>query len=176
MLTALEIAASEQRGEKRHQVRGRPFARGISGNPKGRAAIRERAAELYATMAPDFGELSATDTVLLNQACLLLARSERVHRVRDIDVGVRMSGEARRLLLSLQRKRGRERDAERPSLSEYLAATYPERDAGDPRETREPSGRGGTAPSPRSAPYGQTSHRQRASCAATSTSDHGGRK
>jgi hypothetical protein len=80
------------------------FAKGTSGNPKGRAAIRERAAELYAIMAPDFGELSATDQVLLNQACLLLARSERVHRVRDIDVGVRMSGEARRLLQALRRR------------------------------------------------------------------------
>jgi hypothetical protein len=36
-----------------------------------------------------------------------------------------MSGEARRLLLSLQRKRGRERESEQSSVSEYLAATYP---------------------------------------------------
>ena len=118
----MEVAASEQR-DKPRRGQGRPFVAGMSGNPKGRRAIRERASELFAIMSPDFDELSATDTVLLNQACLLLARSERVHRVRDIDVGVRMSGEARRLLLTLQRKRDRRRDAERPSLSEYLAAT-----------------------------------------------------
>ena len=54
----MEVAALEQ------QRAG--FAKGTSGNPKGRAAIRERARELYAIMAPDFGELSATDQVLLN--------------------------------------------------------------------------------------------------------------
>ena len=77
-------------------------------------------------MVGDFGALSAVDDVLLRQACLLLARSERVHRVRDIDVGVRMSGEARRLLLTLQSKRDRRRVVERPSLSEYLAQHYAE--------------------------------------------------
>ena len=45
----------------------------------------------------------------------------------------------------------------------------------EPWEAREPPGRGGAARS-RNATYGQTSHRQRASCATTSTSDHGGRK
>jgi hypothetical protein len=145
----MEVAASEQRNEKQHRVRGRPFASGVSGNPKGRAAIRERAAKLYAIMAPDFGELSATDTVLLNQACLLLARSERVHRMRDIDVGVRMSGEARRLLLSLQRKRGRERESEQPTLSTYLDAAYLGAEAA---EQREPESGGGTAPSSQNKP------------------------
>jgi hypothetical protein len=54
-------------------------------------------------MSADFGEMSAVDTVLLRQACLLLARGERVHSVKDADVGLRMSGEARRLLLTLRR-------------------------------------------------------------------------
>jgi hypothetical protein len=115
----MEVAANEQR---RHS-RGRPFEPGVSGNPKGKAALRERADELFQTMAPDFGMLSATDEVLLRQACLLLARSERVHRVRDIDVGVRMSGEARRLLAGLQRKRDRsKRDSGVSALQEYLAS------------------------------------------------------
>jgi hypothetical protein len=99
----MDIAATEQ-PNKRRRGDGRPFPRGFSGNPKGRAAIRARAAELFGIMAGDFAPLSAVDTVLLNQACLLLARSERVHRVRDIDVGLRMSGEARRLLQALRKR------------------------------------------------------------------------
>ena len=98
----MEVAATEQPNKPRRRD-GRPFPKGFSGNPKGKAALRERAAELFGIMAPDFAPLSAVDTVLLNQACLLLARSERVHRVRDIDVGVRMSGEARRLLQVLRK-------------------------------------------------------------------------
>ena len=114
----MEVTARQQR------VRGRPFPKnGLGGNPKGRATTRERAAELYAAMIPDFGQLSATDQVLLNQACLLLARSQCVHRRQDIDAAVRMSSEARRLLLTLQRKRGRKGDAG-PSLTEYLAQHY----------------------------------------------------
>jgi hypothetical protein len=114
----MEVARADQSTRKPHR-----FAPGVSGNPKGKAAVRERADELFQTMAPDFGTLSATDEVLLRQACLLLARSERVHRVRDIDVGVRMSGEARRLLAGLQRKRDRsKRDSGASALQEYLAS------------------------------------------------------
>jgi hypothetical protein len=115
----MEVAEAEQAPGRRGRVL---FPKGVSGNAKGRRAIRERAAALYAIMAPDFGELSATDNILLLQASLLLARSERVHRVRDIDVGLRMSGEARRLLQSLRRHRvpaPRE-----PMASEVLRARY----------------------------------------------------
>ena len=61
----------------------------------------------------------------------------------------------------------RPREPEPMSIEEHLAAYG----AVEPREAREPSGSGGS----RNATYGQTSHRQRASCATTSTSDHGGR-
>ena len=54
----------------------------------------------------------------------------------------------------------RPREPEPMSIEERLAAYG----AVEPREARE-----------RNATYGQTSHRQRASCATTSTSDHGGR-
>jgi hypothetical protein len=118
----MEVAATEQQRSKRQ--RGAGFPKGVSGNPLGKALVRARADELFGIMSADFGELSAVDEVLLKQACLLLARSERVHRVRDIDVGVRMSGEARRLLQSLQRKRDKRRGSEQPSLSEYLRETY----------------------------------------------------
>jgi hypothetical protein len=101
---------------------GRPFRKGVAANPRGHAAINDRAARLFNTIAPDFSELNATDTVLLRRACLLLARSERIHRVRDIDVALRMSGEARRLLQTLRRHH-----ASAPprtlSLDEHLAAT-----------------------------------------------------
>jgi hypothetical protein len=128
----MEVATPEQQAVKPR--RGPGFRKGVSGNPKGRRALTERAAELYATMAPDFGELSATDRVLLNQAALLLARSERVHRVRDIDVGVRMSGEARRLLQVLRRHHA-SAPRDEPTLSEVLRARY---GAGRPVDEPEP--------------------------------------
>lgn len=99
----MDAAANEQQILHKALRRGRSFPKGFSGNPKGKAALKDRAAELFAVMSPDFGPLGAVDTVLLRQACLLLARSERIARVRDIDVGVRMSGEARRLLQVLRR-------------------------------------------------------------------------
>jgi hypothetical protein len=81
-------SATEQQGNERGRI-GRPFPKGVSGNPHGKRAIRQRVEELYATMAVDFGPMSATDVVLLWQACLLLARSERVHRRMDIDNAIR---------------------------------------------------------------------------------------
>jgi hypothetical protein len=122
----MEVAASDQSDKPRRRGKGRPFPSGVSGNPFGRwRGLNERAAKLYATMVPDFAPLTAVEEVLLRQACYLFARSQCVHRLRDVDVGVRMSGEARRLLQTLRRKHGRKGDAE-PSLTEYLAATYPE--------------------------------------------------
>jgi hypothetical protein len=133
----MEVAEAEQAPGRRGRVL---FPKGVSGNAKGRRAIRERAAELYGIMAPDFAELSATDDVLLTQACLLLARSERVHRVRDIDVGLRMSGEARRLLQALRRHRA-SAPAKAISLDEHLAAA----EAAAAAESRTTDHRNGTA-------------------------------
>lgn len=96
------------------------FQKGISGNPGGRWPLRIRAAELFDTMVTDFGPLSATDSVLLKQACLLLARSERIHNIKDADIALRMSGEARRLLWGLRRHAPPK--ASGPSLYERLAA------------------------------------------------------
>jgi hypothetical protein len=97
-------SATEQRPLHARRDIGRPFQKGVSGNPHGRRVIRERIEELFATMAGDFGPMTATDEVLLRQACFLLARSERVYRRADIDNAIRMSGEARRLLESLRRR------------------------------------------------------------------------
>jgi hypothetical protein len=93
----MEAAAIAQPSTQRR--RGRPFAPGVSGNPKGDVAktIRGRAAELRAVIASDFdGEaLTAIDGALLDRACILLARSERLHRTTDVDAGIRMTSEAR---------------------------------------------------------------------------------
>jgi hypothetical protein len=117
----MEVAATEQQRSKRQ--RGAGFPKGVSGNPKGRAAIRERADDLFGIMSADFAPLSAVDEVLLRQACLLLARSQRVHRLRDVDAGIRLSSEARRILAGL-RKSATRRESETPSLAAYLAETY----------------------------------------------------
>ena len=63
--------------------------------------------------------LSAVDRALLTQACLLLARSERVMQIKDADAAIRMSGEARRLLESLRKHAA---PPKVPSLEEHLAA------------------------------------------------------
>jgi hypothetical protein len=79
---------------------GRPYPSGVSGNPAGRPVIHARARELFSTMLGDFGSLGPTDRILLERASFLLARSERL---RDADVSMRMSGEARRLLQALRK-------------------------------------------------------------------------
>jgi hypothetical protein len=101
---------TEQSGNTRRcrdgRVRGigRPFLKGGTGNPYGKSLIRARVEELYAKMAGDFEPMTATDEVLLRQACFLLARAERVHRHADNDNAIRMSGEARRVLEGLRRR------------------------------------------------------------------------
>jgi hypothetical protein len=84
----------------RKPASGRPYPSGVSGNPAGRPVIHARARELFSTMLHDFGSLGPTDRILLERASFLLARSERL---RDADVSMRMSGEARRLLQALRK-------------------------------------------------------------------------
>lgn len=120
MDAAVPIAAPAQPSKRRHGD-GRPFPKGTSGNPRGKASIRERAAELFAEMAPDLGQMSAIDTVMLRRASLLLARSERIRSAKDADVSLRMSGEARRLLQTLRRHHASA--PSRPlSMDDHLAA------------------------------------------------------
>jgi hypothetical protein len=99
----VEIAGSPA-GPDQDQPRSRGrFMKGASGNPSGRQAVRSRAAELFAAMAADFGELNGIDAAMLNQACLLLARAERIKAIKHADASVRMSSEARRLVETLRR-------------------------------------------------------------------------
>jgi hypothetical protein len=100
----------------------RSFPKGTSGNPRGKAALRERAAALRAAIEPELEPLTVLDGLLLDRACLLLARSERVHRLRDIDPAIRMTSEARRILQSLRRRHAAPRDE--PVLADVLRARY----------------------------------------------------
>ncbi len=120
-MEAVVVEQPARQSAKRNRGEGRPFPKGKSGNPKGANSVSDRAAALYATMSPDFGKLTATDDVLLRRACLLLARSERIRRLRDVDVGLRMSGEARRLLQTLKRHAAPPDDG-RPTLGRILRA------------------------------------------------------
>lgn len=119
----MEAIVMAQPVKQQRRGAGRPFPKGVSGNPKGDPAktIRERAAELRATILSDFQALAAIDSVLLDRACLLLAKSERLHRTKDVDAGIRMTSEARRILQSLRRHR-RSRDVAPLSLREQLQA------------------------------------------------------
>jgi hypothetical protein len=102
METAGAMAGGQQ--TKQRSRAGR-FAPGVSGNPRGAALDRvaDRAAELFQIMASEFGALSPCDQVMLRQACLLLARSERLTGARNADASVRMASEARRTLASLRK-------------------------------------------------------------------------
>jgi hypothetical protein len=93
-------------------------------------------------------------------------------RYVDEEIASADSGVAKRDV-AFMRQLAREVRGDQPAMSieEHLAAYG----AVESWEAREPPGRGGAARS-RNATYGQTSHRQRASCATTSTSDYGGRK
>ena len=94
------------------------------------------------------------------------------HRVAMVQLKQEMPGtvDETKRSVAFMRQLAREVRGDQPAMSieEHLAAYG----AVEPREAREPSGRGGS----RNATYGQTSHRQTASCTTTSTSDHGGRK
>jgi hypothetical protein len=79
------------------------YGKGQSGNRRGRVNIRARSIEIYATLRNDFGELNATDTLILKQAAMMVARSESISSVRHADAAIRLSSESRRLLLMLKR-------------------------------------------------------------------------
>ena len=122
METAGPLAVVEQ---NKPQSLGR-WPKGVSGNPSGAALNRvaARTAELVDSMVGDFDALSAIDRALLNQACLLLARSERMRRTRDADAAIRMSSEARRILASVRK---RARPPATPTPTEYLTHRVAER-------------------------------------------------
>ena len=112
----MEASAAKVAGVK--PATGRPFPKGVAPNPKGRVNIRARAAELYAALSTDFGKLNQTDTLILKQAAMMIARSESISSVRHADAAIRLSSEGRRLLLMLRRHAPKRSDE--PSLADYL--------------------------------------------------------
>jgi len=98
---------------------------GQSGNPLGSKVLTERANVIFAEVRGDFAaDLSAVDTVLLRQACRLLARGERL---RDAAAAVKLSSEARRLITAL-RQRAPKEDTE-PTLDPLTYAAGRDREA-----------------------------------------------
>ena len=95
------------------------------------------------------------------------------HRVAMVQLKQPGTVDETKRAVAFMRQLAREVRGDQPAMSieEHLAAYG----AVEPWEAREPPGRGGAACS-RNATYGQTSHRQRASCAMTSSFDNGGRK
>jgi hypothetical protein len=112
-------AVSQQHDAQRPRVVGRPWKPGQSGNPSGARVLNQRIADLFNTLAVDFGgeaALSAIDRALLMQSCVLLTRAQRT---RDVDAAVRLTSESRRGLMALRRHR-RSPDVATLSLREQL--------------------------------------------------------
>jgi hypothetical protein len=93
-------AGVEQEHEHRRKPGGRPWPKGVSGNPSG-SKVSKRVTALFENLADDFGgaDLSATDRALLMQACRLLVRSERV---KEADEAVKCANAARRILAGMR--------------------------------------------------------------------------
>jgi hypothetical protein len=107
----------EQQPEQR--VIGRPFARGQSGNPHGRASRKQRHAEMMARLAADCGgieALSPGDQVLLARAVDLLLLKPTTQ-----DDGVRLLNAATRLVEGIRRRYRARRDSAAMPLRDQLA-------------------------------------------------------
>jgi hypothetical protein len=97
---AQPAAAVEQQEHHEHRHGGRPWPKGVSGNPSG-STVSKRFAALYASMLAEFGDavLTASDRALLAQACRLLCR-----RMRDDEIAVKATNAARHIVNSLHER------------------------------------------------------------------------
>ena len=155
--------------------RSRPEQARFSG--RSREGVRVRA--LQKQFRAEIGEDADSTVVALairNAAELtMLAEMQRAALIRgenvDLSNLLRLEGVARRAIADMRQLAREVRGEAQPSMSieEHLAAYS----AVEPREARKPSGRGGTAPSPRSAPCRRGGARQTALYKA---SDDGGRR
>jgi hypothetical protein len=103
--------------QTRKLPRGKPWPKGVSGNPLGRQVTSKRVTELFTAIAADLGgegAISAIDRAMLMQACRLLVRSECT---RDADLALRLSNASARLLATLRKY---QRKPEAPTLGDYL--------------------------------------------------------
>jgi hypothetical protein len=98
-----QATVTEQYDVQRPKPRGKPWRPGQSGNPSG-SRVNTRAIVLFADMAADFGgvdALSGVDRAMLMQACRLMARGARA---KSADDAVRLTSEARRILMGLRKR------------------------------------------------------------------------
>jgi hypothetical protein len=97
--------------ERRHHG-GRPWPKGVSGNPSG-SKLSKRFADLFAAALAEFGAaaLSASDRALLEQACRLMAR-----RMRNEENAIKATNSARRIIASLHKRYGHTPASPAPAL------------------------------------------------------------
>jgi hypothetical protein len=117
--TAAVATAEAERTTARVMPIGRRFQPGQCANPGGRPNNGKRFRELRAKLESDFGsDLSPIENVLLDQACGLLIRAERVKDAAD---AVKCANASARLLATIAAKRKARKPAHIP-LREQLAA------------------------------------------------------
>jgi hypothetical protein len=93
------VLATDQ--PQRRVPRGRPWPKGVSGNPAG-IRVGKQALAMFEQIEGELGGVgSVIDRTLLLQACRLLVRAARL---KDHDAAIRMSSEARRTLEGLRRR------------------------------------------------------------------------
>jgi hypothetical protein len=122
MEAAIERATKLTGDEAEKPRRPFGFQPGRSGNPSGNRYLKDQAAALFETMSGDLGPLTKTDEILLQQACLMLAKASRIsgRDRQNVDVAVRLHSEARRTITSLRRRVAKVPGS--PGLDEYLTA------------------------------------------------------
>jgi hypothetical protein len=121
-----QSAVAEQENPQQPKLRGRPWPKGVSGNPRGRT-LGKRYLTLFADLARDLGgeaALTGIERALLGQAVGLMLRAERV---KDTDDAVRLANASARLLANLRNtKRERQATPARSALREYLDTLPPD--------------------------------------------------
>ena len=122
-------AAAEQRREQQaQQARGRPWPKGVSGNPTGRRTSAARHGELFAAIAGEFGDLSPLEREFVSRAADQLRRAERS---KDNNEHVRLTRCAAQLIDRVRDlRRERKPEPAGSALDAYLARKRAEAEAG----------------------------------------------
>jgi len=109
---------------QQQRVVGKPWPKGVSGNPEGGRVKGPRYTELYTGIADDYGGeacLTTLQRAVLGQGVRLLIKAEKT---RNVDLAVRLSNAAARMLAGMQHGAMNVRKAAPkkppPSLDEHL--------------------------------------------------------